>query len=508
MVRAVVLCACVLVACGDNHAVELHDAAPVDVAPDAPPLAFVDGPTITLGPPAPLTGKLVVSTNRPTHVTIAVTDPARSFTIDLPELAAEHTLPVLGLRAATTHAVTVTVTDENGASLTAAPIDVTTEPLPADFPGVTTNRVVPAQIEPGVTLTGLGHYILAVDDDGNAVFYIDTPRIASDIRQLPNGNLLISYRDMTGGAELDVFGNVVRRWYTANTSAGLPGDIAVTADSFHHEFGMLPDGKLYALGSENRTFAGYPTSETDPTPQTSPQAVVGDVVHVFEPDGTPVHSWSLFDIVDPYRLGYDSFGNYWSSFYAPSSVLDWSHANAIVPDPSDGGYLVSLRHQDAVIKLDASGALQWILGNHDNWTSAFAPYLLTPVGTPFEWQYHQHGPKLLPNGHIVLFDNGNYRVSPPAPIPPTSYSRAVEYAVDPATHEVQQVWEYDADQALFAFATGEVDIGPVTGNIIVTFGYARRIVEVTHTTPPTVVFQLFASDVIYRSERLRSLYPQ
>jgi hypothetical protein len=497
-----------LLGCGDNRALTPDAAMTSDAAPDAAvPLAFVDGPTITLAPLAPLTGKLVVSTNRPTRVNVAVTDPNRSFTIDLPELAAEHTLPVLGLRAATVHAVTVTVTDEAGELLTAAPLEVTTDALPADFPAYTIDRLVPAQIEPGLTLLGLRSYVFAIDEDGEVVFYFTTPREPVDLRRLPNGHFLMSYRDMIGAGEIDVFGNEVRSWYPANTSAGLPGSTPVAADSFHHEFGMLPDGDLYALSTEKRTFENYPTSETDPTPLTTPHDAVGDVVLVFHPDGTVVHSWPLFDRLDPYRLGYGSYGSFWSTFYTPIGATDWSHSNAIVPDPSDGGFLVSVRHQDAIVKLNANGDLQWILGTHDNWKPAFTPYLLTPVGSPFAWQFHQHGPKILPNGNIVVFDNGNFRVSPPTEIPSTSYSRAVEYRVDPVAHEVEQVWEFDADQMIFAPATGEVDIGETTGNVIITFGAARRIVEVTHTTPATVVFELESAESLYRSERLPSLYP-
>jgi arylsulfate sulfotransferase len=230
---------------------------------------------------------------------------------------------------------------------------------------------------------------------------------------------------------------------------------------------------------------------------------------VFAPDGTIRKRLSLLDALDPYRVGYNSFGSFWATYYTPVGAIDWSHGNAVIQDPSDGGFVVSLRHQDALVKLDASGALVWILGTHDNWSTTFAPYLLNPVGTPFAWQFHQHAPRLLANGHLLVFDNGNYRVSPPTPLPPssTSYSRAVEYAIDPALKEVRQVWEYDAGRTIFATATGDVDVGPTTGNVIVTFGGASRIVEVTHTVPAVVVFEMTASETFYRSERL-PLYPE
>jgi hypothetical protein len=71
---------------------------------------------------------------------------------------------------------------------------------------------------------------------------------------------------------------------------------------------------------------------------------------------------------------------------------------------------------------------------------------------------------------------------------------------------VRQVWEYDAAKLIYAQATGDVDLGPVTGNVIVTFGAAARLVEVTHTTPAMPVFELTSSDPFYRTDRMPSLY--
>jgi arylsulfate sulfotransferase len=338
------------------------------------------------------------------------------------------------------------------------------------------------------------------------VWFVNLSGGMEDVRMLSTGTIILEFSDHVTAEEIDVFGTVRRHWHAANTIS-VAGSIGVAVDSFHHEFNLLPDGNFLALATERRTYAGYPTSETDPTPQSSPQAVVGDQVVVFTPDGNIVHRFPMLDRADPYRIGYGSFGMFWSPFYTPAGAIDWSHGNAAFPDPSDGGYLVSLRHQDALFKLDAAGDLQWILGTPDNWAAAFTPYLLTPVGTPFLWPFHQHAPHILSNGHIMVFDNGNFRVSPPAPKPPSNYSRAVEYVVDPAQKEVRQVWAYDASQTIFAPATGDVDIGPATGNVIITFGGASRIVEVTHEEPPVVVFTMNASQTFYRSERMASLYP-
>lgn len=498
-----------LCGCGDNTAAPADAAAP-DAAPDASvALAFTSGPTFTLAPNAstPLAGQLVLSTNRPTRISLTITDPDRALAVDSDVMATAHTAPVLGFRPATAHMLAIKVTDAAGEVLIAPAIAVTTAALPADFPVFTTSRIVPAQIEPGVTLTGVSRYVVAIDDTGHPVWFSDRGEGTEDVRRLPGGHLLVNLSNHIAATEIDILGNEIRRWHAAGSTPGAPGSIPVAIDSFHHELGQLPSGDLFTLSSELRTYSNYPTGELDPTPQTATQTVVGDVVVQFAADGTVIRRHAMLDRLDPYRIGYGSFGLFWASFYGPAATVDWAHSNAVFPDPSDGGFLVSLRHQDAVAKLDADGALQWILGTHDNWAPAFAPYLLTPVGAPFAWQFHQHAPRILADGHILLFDNGNFRVTPPAPKPATSFSRAVEYAVDPVRKEVRQIWQYDADQMIFAPATGDVDVGPVTGNVIVCFGGASRIVEVTHTDPPVKVFEMVASRTLYRAERVASLYP-
>jgi hypothetical protein len=248
-------------------------------------------------------------------------------------------------------------------------------------------------------------------------------------------------------------------------------------------------------------------------------------------DGEVLRVWPLVDILDPTRIGYDSLNS------TPQG-LDWVHTNAVLHDPSDDSIIVSVRHQDAVIKFSrSSGDLKWILGPHENWPAAFQPYLLTPVGTPFAWQYHQHAPMITAEGTLLLFDNGNHRASPfdgTTPLPDAdSVSRAVEYAIDEAAMEVRQVWQFGdgASPRLYSRFVGDADSLANTGNILVTHGglgnidgartseiglgySATRIMEVTRAAPAEVVFDmlLFNPDparaiTAYRSDRIASLYP-
>jgi hypothetical protein len=165
--------------------------------------------------------------------------------------------------------------------------------------------------------------------------------------------------------------------------------------------------------------------------------------------------------------------------------------------------------------------------------------LLTPVGTPFEWNYGQHAPMITPVGTLLVYDDGNFRASPFDAYldDDQNYSRAVEYSINEQTMEVSQVWDYGRDnvQRIFTDRVGNADWLPKTTNVLVTFGnvdyvdglapnqaapFAEmlRIQEVTHEASPQVVFDLAAFDFTttdpnyhgtfaYRSHRIPDLYP-
>ena len=400
-----------------------------------------------------------------------------------------------------------------------------TNPLPADFPLMTVVSN-PAQMEPGFTLIdcfGRGgdsrpRYPMIVDSAGDVVWYGNHPSMyVRAIRQLVNGNLF--FRGGNIVKELDLLANW-KLWIPTEH----PGSV------LHHDLLRTPMGTYLSLNSESVEVAGYPTSVDDPDAPTQTASLRDDPVVEFLPDGTLRNEWSLTDMLDPTRIGYYSLRQ-------NQGDLDWGHANAVTYDPSDDSIIVSVRHQDAVVKFSReTGELVWILGNHDNWPPEFAPFLLHPVNTPFRWQYAQHAPMLTGDGTLLLFDNGNNRASPfdGNPVVPDgdNFSRGVEYEIDEETMEVQQVWEYGEfiDEPLYSGFLSDADWQPTTGNVLLTFGgvtYAggvsspdlglgaeyTHIVEVTDEVVPQKVFDLMLYDpantiTVYRSERIPGLYPQ
>ena len=84
----------------------------------------------------------------------------------------------------------------------------------------------------------------------------------------------------------------------------------------------------------------------------------------------------------------------------------------------------------------------------------------------------QHDPRPLPNGNILIFDNGTHRRDNPV-----TFSRVIE--VDPRSSEI--VWRY-TDQSIFEFFSPYISGAQrlANGNTLICEGCHGRIFEVTH----------------------------
>lgn len=497
-------------------------------------LSVTSGPTLTMDPngTTPLAGVVALTTDVPTRVLLQVssTDGTDAYTVNWPHLGTRHTVPVLGLKPDRTYRFKLTVVDQANTALPVTPLlGTTTQPLPAGFPRLDVLASQPAKMEPGYTLlraTGSGgpDYTIILDAAGAVVWY--SSDIVNDTTtlgiRLPNGELL--YRSVPRGELLqtDLLGNARRR-------LTLPSEIpdGIT----HHDMFRTAAGTFLSLMFKPVSVPAYPTSYTDPTSLVA--ATIRDTPVVeFSARGVLLGMWDLSSMLDTSRIGYGGL------HVTAGGALDWTHANSVVEDTRDGGLIVSLRHQDAVVKFSRSGELIWILGTPANWGPAHEPYLLRPVGTPFEYPYHQHNATITPHGTLLMFDNGNGRASPFDGTQPmswaVSYSRAVEYAVDEQHMEVRQVWEHGSPatraEVLFSVALSGAQSLPQTGNVLITFGdtiYAggvssaglglgtshARIIETDRALPASTLFDVrmyrtgATHDVkVYRSYRIPGLY--
>ena len=88
----------------------------------------------------------------------------------------------------------------------------------------------------------------------------------------------------------------------------------------------------------------------------------------------------------------------------PPSKVGYAHGNSI-DMAADGNLILSCRHLDAVVKINSqTGNIIWRLGGRK---SDFV-FLDDPLGGPS----HQHCARMLANGNLLMFDNGNLHHPP------------------------------------------------------------------------------------------------
>ncbi|MBI2392992.1 MAG: aryl-sulfate sulfotransferase [Deltaproteobacteria bacterium] len=516
------------------------------------------GASFVESPEAPLSGTLKVTVDRPASLTIAVVAADASghrLEIASSRASTEHEIPVIGLRSARSYALTVTAADARGTSSDAVVVQRLTPPLPADFPPL---RVVASQpSRSGLTLFPVSRwkgygvdrwgYVIAVDAAGEVVWYASTRSTVADVQRGARGQIRFMF-DERGVAELSPLGKLERALLAEgprrDPSSVEAGVVPVAVDTIHHDVIELPNGHWLALATESRTITPTQCPTYDKTYE-----VVGDVVVELDPaSGAVLGKVSMFDLLDPCRRVDTAFKSaFWAPVYGAGSA-DWTHANAVFYDPSRNAVLVSLRHQDWVVAYryaaDAGGPAGSLLYRF----GADGDFSLGGDGALFP--YHQHAARVLPDGHLSLFDNGNTRPgTDDTNLAMLPASRAVEYELSMSgprsTWKATQVWQYGAgevrqvdtstgkpfDVGYYAPVVGDAVYTP-DGTVLITEGAlmspangfvldpavkkSARVVEVERRGEPRVVLDLRVEDpastgyqsyLVYRATRVPSLLP-
>jgi hypothetical protein len=224
--------------------------------------------------------------------------------------------------------------------------------------------------------------------------------------------------------------------------------LAITDDELgivglHHDVVELPGGNFLALAFTFRDI-DYPDLGLT--------HVAGDLIVEITPAGEVVWQWDSFDHLDPQRRR-DGFDAIVYDPIAGVDAKDWTHGNAIVHEPRTDSVLLSLRHQDWIVRIDRqSGEVLWRFGDEGDFALG--------AGT---WPFHQHSPQWQADGTLLLYDNG---VGNPGLPDDQEFSRAVRYAIDAGATTATQVWEDQAEDFTAVFA-GDADRLP-NGNLLVT----------------------------------------
>lgn len=241
--------------------------------------------------------------------------------------------------------------------------------------------------------------------------------------KLMNGNFIVSGSSNLNFYEVTMLGQRMKEYHVPN--------------GLHHEIFEMPGGNFLVA---SHSPPGAPFEDV--------------VVEISRTSGRVIKSWDFKTILDPLRKPLPN-----------TQPGDWLHINALYYDPADNSIVISGRSQCAVVKIDyATGAIQWILGNHNYWTESFSPFLLKPVnsqgdpidvaGTDF-WMYGQHAIHRLQDGNLLLYDNGDYRGFYDNPdAPQNSYTRLVEYKINQERMTAELVWHFNHNREVFTKFTG------------------------------------------------------
>jgi arylsulfate sulfotransferase len=516
---------------------------------------FVGQPTIRPNPitRAPLIAIVEFESLAEVKPTLEISDGVRSW--EQPwrvHAAKKHRVAALGLRPNRAHSIRVKIQSPDGQTDVSEPLEFHTPPLPDSFPPLKTTLANPERMEPGITMFSVNlwrdstslldyGYIVALDAEGEVIWYCDTGDRVADMRILKNGHLLYQHGSYRYAYEIDILGQDVRRWYaTGLTTAPDDEAIPVDVDTIHHDLMELPNGNFLTFTTEMHEFEEFPTSEFDPDAPWEPAHVVCDAVVEFDPaSGQTVERLPLVNLLDRKRFGYMALSGFWKDKYNDrigGVSRDWSHANALIYVPDENAIIVSFRHLDCLMKIDwKTKQIRWILGDPSGWAEPWQKYLLHPVGD-VEWSYHQHSPQLTPRGTLMMYDNGNYRARPfnKATLAADNQSRVVEFKIDEEAMTVEQIFDYRGtpDDRFYCPFYCEADWLPRTHNILVTDGghieladgtpddnvpaerQWARIFEITRDSPPEKVFEVVCDSgigspfgwSIYRSNRLPNIY--
>ncbi|MBI5324535.1 MAG: aryl-sulfate sulfotransferase [Ignavibacteriae bacterium] len=247
----------------------------------------------------------------------------------------------------------------------------------------------------------------------------------------------------------------------------------------YHEFILLPNGHAIMLGLDTRVIDMSAVVEGGKKDAT----VVGNVIQELDENKNVVFEWNSFDHI--------KLTDQINENDLKSTGFDLTHSNSIAID-LDSNLLLSSRFLDEITKINRkTGEIIWRLGGSKCKNNQFRFVNDTIWG--FFGFSHQHSVSRLPNGNLLLFDNGNSR--------PFPFSRAVEYELNEVEKTAKRVWQYRSFPDTYSSAMGNVQRLP-NGNTLIGWGTNNRWLTMTELHPDNSKAMEIFNFVSYRVKRL------
>lgn len=433
---------------------------------------------------------------------------------------------VAGMLGATLYHMRGQVTLSNGATFIDADQTCTTGTPPATSP-VKISTPSGGTPQPGIELwnTLIPSNVAqawATDLEGNVIWTYTLNAPALDYVQgyqlLPNGDMLmlVSYLSSVNVVqfsnvydeirEVNLAGTTVRSltMTTLNESLAASGLRDAQGNpyqlgSFHHNVLVLPNGHWVVLATEKKSLTGLQGTK-------GPTTVIGDALVDVDQNMNPDWAWNTFDHLDINRR--------------PMNFPDWTHSNYMVYSSDDHNLLLSMRHQNWIVKIEfldgqGSGKVMWRLGEGGD-------FKLVGGVDPTDWFYAQHGMNYFtPNStgvfRLGLMDNGNDRMFPAgavlcqpyAPTRPQCYSTMPVLELNENSMTATLVTHYVPPPSYFSFFGGDAE-QEANGDIQIDFcsPVSGAIVQEMNADASKVIWQATTPGADqFHTHRLPSLYP-
>lgn len=351
--------------------------------------------------------------------------------------------------------------------------------LPPDFPSLSVS-ILEDEVNPDPLYVNLnggnGSWVAIIDNHGVPMFYRREEQRVFDFKwHAATGER--SYARATGTVNqwgrrdneqviLDRDFNEIDRIVTVNLS-----------QTDNHDFLIQPGNELFLLSYDGRI------RDLTEFGLTAEELIEDSVVQIVDRVTRQVlFEWNSWDEL-PY-----------SDQTWPEDRGEYVHVNSIFED-RDGNIIISARGTSQVLKVSrSSGEVLWKLGGKSN-QFAF-------INDAFPYLCGQHTASRLPNGNLLVFDNGQncWPVEPGR----GDLTRVVEYRIDEEALEAELVWSYSRDDA-YTTSQGSAQRMP-NGNTLIGWGRGPGILATEVDREGRVLFEIAAFDgdvplVSYRARR-------
>lgn len=445
--------------CNEINYVKEHETIDKEISEELKSNHYtLEEPLIVVNPynTSPLTALISFKTNSESSVKVKVfgKDSGDNLEYEITEKTKEHKIPIYGLYSGINKVEIISGTEKNI-------LEIETERLNSELVSSNVKELDRKKANDNFIITSpsINGYLTMYDNTGEIRWYLSTKKIgaAGPIKKLKNGNLLVTSEEqkkppyyVTSIYEIDFLGKIHRK-------IDLKG-------YGHHEFIELENGNILGL--------------VDPVDRET----VEDYLIEYDKNGNIVKEWDFKKLIklEEY-IAQDLYLTYNFKDNKKAALHDWAHANAFSYDKNDNSIVVSFRHLNAVIKFSyETGDILWIFADSKNpWLTEELKTKLLKTDDKNMYAYGQHAVKILDDGNILLYDNGNYRDLYNRGILKASEdyntdnnkSRALELEIKNGT--IKKVWEYIPENIYTPFIGDVNKIGK--NHYIINFG---GIVEV------------------------------